>query len=415
VIIQHGLSSSRSYLLSMANVFASRGWIALAIDSVTFGARAPDPKYQIDREADDYTNAPGSTYRGPDGLADKVGSGRNGPSDFFGALTNFGALRDQLRQAALDTAQLVRVLRSNPDLAPLRASAETPRIDPERIAYVGDSLGSVEGAAAAALEPHVRAWFLNVGGGNIIMESGNHGAGIGSLLGSAATAFGLFYEHLSESHLLINVVQTIIEPADPMAYAPMLSLRPALLKGQPTKPRNIVLTEVLYDELLSNEGGEALARAAGWGLAVPNAGSNAGTVDVRDATKNVHRVPLKDVAPDASGAIHDVPVAGATAVVVQVGPAEHGSNLVSVKGFRKSKIPYALYETGTPFTRIDDDKVFQIRNPYREVQATMVRFFAEAFDGKVPTVAGFKPPVRDFDDDGALDAADPDPSDPKVK
>jgi hypothetical protein len=415
VIIQHGLSSSRAYLMSMANVFAEKGWIALAIDSVTFGARAPDPKYQVDLVADDYAKAPGSTYRGPDGLADKVGASRNGPSDFFGALTNFGALRDQLRQAALDTAQLVRVLRSSPDLSPLKTGAEAPRIDPDRIAYVGDSLGAVEGAVAAAIEPNVRAWFLNVGGGNIIMEAGNHGAGIGSLIGAAATAFGLFYEHLSESHLLINLVQTIIEPADPMAFAPMLSLRPAPLRGQPTKPRNVVLTEVLYDELLANEGGEALARAAGWGLAVPNVGSNAGTVDVRDASKNVHRVPLKDVVPDASGAIRDVPVRGATAVVVQVGPAEHGSNLVSAKGYRKSKIPYALWETSQPFSRLDGDAVFSIRNPYREVQATMTRFFGEAFEGKVPSVAGFKPPVRDFDDDGAMDDVDADPSNPNVK
>lgn len=416
VIIQHGLSSSRAYLMSLANVFANQGWIAVAIDSVTFGARAPDARYQIDNVADDYDKAPGSTYRGPDGLADKILTSRNGPSDLFGALTNFGAMRDQLRQAALDTAQLVRVLRENPDLSPLQTGATAPRVDPDRIAYVGDSLGSIEGAAAAALEPNVRAWFLNVGGGNIFLELGNHGAGIGSFIGAGATAFGLFYEHLSESHLLINLVQTILEPADPIAFAPTLSLHPLQLKGQPTKPRNVVLTEVIFDELVANEGGEALARAAGWGLAVPNVGSNAGTVDLRDESKNVAgRVPLRDVAPDATGAIHDTPIEGTTAVVVQVGPAEHGSDLVSAKGFRKSRIPYALWDTNQPFSRLDEAQVFKIRNPYREVQATMVRFFGEAFEGKAPSVAGFKPPIRDFDDDGVLDAVDPDASNPQLK
>jgi hypothetical protein len=213
-----------------------------------------------------------------------------------------------------------------------------------------------------------------------------------------------------------NLVQTILEPADPIAFAPTLSLRPLPLKGKPTKPRNVVLTEVIFDELVANEGGESLARAAGWGLAVPNVGSNAGTVDLRDESKNAAgRVPLRDVPPDASGAMHDTPVEGATAVVVQVGPAEHGSDLVRAKGFRKSRIPYALWDASQPFSRLDDAQAFRIRNPYREVQATMVRFFAAAFEGKVPSVAVFKPPSRDFDDDGALDAVDPDASNPQLK
>ena len=40
VIVQHGLNGSRDYLLALANHIASKGWMAVAIDSVTFGARA---------------------------------------------------------------------------------------------------------------------------------------------------------------------------------------------------------------------------------------------------------------------------------------------------------------------------------------------------------------------------------------
>ena len=86
---------------------------------------------------------------------------------------------------------------------------------------------------------------------------------------------------------------------------------------------------------------------------------------------------------------------------------------MSAQGFRKSRIPYALWDTAEPFSRVDPP--LPIRNPYREVQATMLGFFEDAFAGAVPRVAGFKPPIRDFDDDGVLDPVDPDPSDPKVK
>jgi len=45
----------------------------------------------------------------------------------------------------------------------------------------------------------------------------------------------------------------------------------------------------------------------------------------------------------------------------------------------------------------------------------LVRFFDDGFQGKVPNVTGFSPPVRDVDEDGNPDATDPDPNDPTVK
>ncbi|MEO6576683.1 MAG: hypothetical protein ABIP89_22745, partial [Polyangiaceae bacterium] len=155
VILQHGLSGSRDFLYDMANVFCAKGWITVAIDSVTFGARAPEAQYQKD-EHSDYEGAPGAAYKGPDGIADPVLGSRNGSFDLFGGLKNIGALRDQLREAAIDTAQLVRVLRSNPDLAALTTGTDAPKIDPDRIAYTGDSLGGIEGALSASIEPNVK-------------------------------------------------------------------------------------------------------------------------------------------------------------------------------------------------------------------------------------------------------------------
>ena len=118
VIVQHGLNGSRDYLLAHANHIASKGWMAVAIDSVTFGARGADANFRVDA-TNDYVSAPGATYKGGDGINDLYKGERGGSFDFFGGLTNLVALRDQLRQAAIDTVSLVKLLRSNPDLSPL--------------------------------------------------------------------------------------------------------------------------------------------------------------------------------------------------------------------------------------------------------------------------------------------------------
>ena len=53
--------------------------------------------------------------------------------------------------------------------------------------------------------------------------------------------------------------------------------------------------------------------------------------------------------------------------------------------------------------------------PYRELQDVMLRFFADAFEGKVPVVTGLPAPVRDLDGDGAPDGTDPQPANPAAK
>ena len=408
VIVGHGLSSSRQYLLDMGNTWAKNGWAIAAIDGVTFGARAAEAKYQVDKGTG-FSGKNGATYAGPDGFTDE----ENGPVDFFGNLKNMGALRDQFREQAFDIAQLVRVLRSAPDLSPLDTGAGAPKLDPEKLAYFGDSFGGITGATAAAIEPHVRAWFLNVAGGGLFTEVAAHAPDIAALLGVAATFnFRFGPERFDESHPLNVIGQTLAGAGDPIDYATALVMHPHPLKGAPTSPRNILQTEVLYDELVANEGGEALARAAGMGLAMPNVGSNAGIVDLKTMANNTQRVPLADVPPDGAG-IHDSPIPGVTAVVVQVAPGQHGEDAVRRRASRSYVIPYGRADGTNPFVRLTTQ--YQASCPYRELQATAVRFFADAFAGKVPVVTGFKPPVRDVDDDGATDDVDADPNDPARK
>lgn len=391
VIVQHGLNGSREYLLSLANRITSKGWMAVAIDSATFGARSPDPKFQTDSTTD-YTKAPGAAYIGADGINDTVMGERGASFDFFGGLKNLLALRDQLRQAELDTVQLVKLLRSNPDLAPLTTGAAAPKIDPERIAYVGDSLGAIEGAVAAALEPHVKAWTFNVGGGGVVSEAAAHGPVINTNLALAGTVnFGFGAAVYSEAHPVVGVAQTLMEAGDPIAYADRLVMKPAPLAGAPTKPRNILQIEVVFDELVANEANESLARAAGYALASPNVGTNAGVADLSTHTPYRGGGIKLPILPEEPSGYHDVPVAGATAILIQASPAQHGLDLVRGKCSRGYKLPFSAPDGKLLLVRQDP---VPITCPYRALQDTMVRFFGDAFEGKVPVVIGFPAPTR---------------------
>ena len=391
VIVQHGLNGSRDYLLSMANHIASKGWMAVAIDSVTFGARGADPKYLVDATSDN-AKAPGAVYAGGDGINDLVAGERGGSFDFFGSLKNLLALRDQLRQAALDTVSLVKLLRSNPDLSALTTGATAPKIDPAHIAYVGDSLGAIEGALAAAIEPNVNAWTLNVGGGGIISEAAAHGPVINSNLALAGTVnFGFGATLYTEAHPVVVIAQTLIEAGDPIAFADRLVMKPAPLAGVPTKARNILQISVVFDALVANEANEALARAAGYALASPNVGLNSGVADL--ATLAPYRgggIKLP-ILPEAPGGYHDVPVAGSTAILIQAAPAQHGEDLVRAKCERTYRIPY-----NTPDGKLDltAQAPEPITCPYLGLQDTMLRFFGDAFEGRVPVVTGFPVPTR---------------------
>jgi dienelactone hydrolase len=412
ILYQHGLSGSRADFLDIANTFTKAGFIVAAIDSITFGARAPETHYQTDLTTN-FPKAPGATFTGPDGFADPYLGETNGPFDLFGGLKNMGSLRDQMRQAELDTAQVVRVLRSSPDLSALATNGVTPKIDPANIGYVGDSLGGIQGGVAAAIEPGVRAWVLNVAGGGIMPEVAAHGPIINIQLAAAgAINFGFTGDRFDESHPFVGIAQTIVEAGDPIIYASHLVTNPAKLAGAPTKPRNVLQIEVLYDELVSNESNEALARAAGFALAKPNVGSNAGVFDIKNLDANPQRIAFAEVSADASG-IHDTPVAGVTAVLAQVSPGGHGYNLVSGEATRRYAIPFNSGDpTAPPFRDLSQ---YQVKTSYRELQATINGFFGSAFKGGVPVVSGLPAPIRDVDGDGTPDATDPKPDDASVK
>jgi hypothetical protein len=420
VIVQHGLGESRAdEPFNLANTFCSQGWMVAAIDSVTFGARAAESKYQVDM-VNNFASAGGS-YAGPDGLADAVGGSTNGLNDLFGELLDIGAIRDQFRQAEVDTVQLSHLLASQPDLSaldPLNANGK-PSIDITKIAYFGNSLGGIQGAAAAAIDPNVTNYVLNVAGGGVMLELAPHAPLVAGELQFAGFNFGAGDDHLNESHPLMNLLQTIMDPGDPLVYAPTV-LNPVVGNGVPAK--NVLQIEVVYDEYVANESNEALARALGLGMATPNVGSNAGVSTlgmVQDPTTIPNRYTFPQVNPDTNGLIHDTPSMGGTSVLVQTMPGQHGDNFQEGLAQHNFAIPFNRFTTATPFVALgkgsaSSDPPFDITCSYLQQQSMAVRYLKDAFAGSTPNVTGFLPAVRDFDGDGTADSTDTDPNNPNI-
>jgi hypothetical protein len=273
-------------------------------------------------------------------------------------------------------------------------------------------MGAITGGVTAAFEPLVRTWVLNVLGAQPVLHGIAAPTGY-TQLKLAGVLLGVTRQTLDETHPLMPLLQTALDPADPLMFAPYLVKSPATVNGQKLPPRNVLAIEALFDETLANDGTESWARAAGIGLATPNVGPNAGvrTLETfRDPTKVVDRIALTDVAPDAQMLIHDTPFAGVTAVMVQTSPATHYRNVEFSRGQRTFTAPFNAASVS-----LATDKAYWVRHSYVAQWAMVTRFLADSLGGKVPNVTGFTPPVRDIDDDGTPDATDPDPNDPAVK
>ncbi|HVY48462.1 MAG TPA: hypothetical protein VHB21_21385, partial [Minicystis sp.] len=392
IIVQHGLGSDRSFLLALANTFAKAGWATVAIDAPTFGARATDASLRVDATSGfPWSSNPGA-YDGPDGFVDVKAQA----TSLFGDFENFAAARDQLREAAIDLGTVAEIV-SDPavDLGPLLDAVPGAKLDATRIGYVSDSFGSIVGLDVASVDPKIRFLVLNVGGGGVLTEILSNSPALNSILGIAGGLYGFTRDRLDDAHFLIDLIQSMLDPADPLTHARFIQAEPRVVGGKTNPPKSVVLIEALYDELVTNEGSEAVSRAAGFRLASPNVGPNGG-VDL-------------PVATPTGGSIHDTPKPGITAVLLQASPATHGCDLYCAEGTRT----YAM-----PFNRKGPDRFptipspFAIHEPYLGLQAMCVSFFGSAFAGGTPVVKDFPKPVRDFDQDGRPDATDPDPNDP---
>jgi hypothetical protein len=144
IIFEHGITRDRSDAFALAQAFAAQGWVIAAVDLPLHGITSTtSPLYQAANEQtfnlDLIVNASGAA--GPDGVIDPTGT-------HFINLSYPLASRDNLRQGVVNLLALTRALPSL-DLD----NDAVGDIDPARIAFVGQSLGSIVGISFGAVLP----------------------------------------------------------------------------------------------------------------------------------------------------------------------------------------------------------------------------------------------------------------------
>jgi hypothetical protein len=158
-IVGHGGSGQRSVTASaFAGTMAAQGIATIAINAFGYGT---GPNGRLDVTLSDGTvkqvRSGGRSFNtnSDDVIGANEGSFARGPKMWV------VGDRDVSRQTAVDLVQLVRVIEAGMDVDG-DGSAD---VDPARIYYYGNSLGSMYGTLFLAIEPNIRTAVLAVSGG----------------------------------------------------------------------------------------------------------------------------------------------------------------------------------------------------------------------------------------------------------
>lgn len=374
----HGLSASRQQMLMMMETAAAEGYAVIGIDASSHGSRFRD----VDVTNNLATMLP--AFSGTAGMKDGFGDmeGFAAALQLFHNFTNVSAMRDEMRQTALDWGSVVRlVVSGTADLGPL--GVPNARFDGAHIVYFGESFGGVIGGLVAAIEPNLNGIVLNVPGGAFVDLAGGYSPTLAPLvrLGVAGTyqSYGTF----DRFHAVISFANAILDGADPIVFAHLVQHR-ATLGAITGRPRDILLLESIGDEIMANVGTEAMAYA----MQVDQLGPT--FASVRD---------LVTVGGTVQGN-----VGGRTGLLLQFAPASHGENW-SRTAAKRTVEPF--FGEATSWTALPMPIV--ISNPVREIRAMLAGLLRQTVADQVWSVQHPAPPVHDFDDDGILDDVDPMP------
>lgn len=305
MVFRHGLGGGRADMLLVADGFAAKGLVTVAIDAEKHGDRSycakGDTKVEVGgvqynvcadgaactsalpagAQADakppgtcaaGFTKrpvmsscAPGSCWSGADGIPLASSS--------FLISANFFRTRDSLRQDIIDQSQLVRVMAQNP-LAPPTGHAifdalmaDKVVIDPTAINYTGISLGALQGVMDVAANPRIGKAVFNVGGGTLVDIFTNSPAfkpGVEKLLAGMGIVPGT-----SQYLQFLAVAKLILDPADPINFAGHLSADtlPNLLvtPNAPMAAKKVLTQLACWDVVVPNVWGMLLSSNAGRG------------------------------------------------------------------------------------------------------------------------------------------------------
>jgi dienelactone hydrolase len=255
VVFGHGLGDSQyGGPTAVAPILASNGFAIVAINAVGHGYGPASTVILGLKDGQEVTiPAGGRSIPDPDGTIESDGG--------CVLLTNGFGVRDCLRQTAIDIMQLVRILKTDADF------------DPNRLYYVGQSLGALYGTLVTALDPDLPVAVLNAGGGSVVdiaRWSPDFHADLVQTLAARQPSLLNDGSDFNENYVLrdrpvdVNAVPGAIEiqnyleridwnsmTGDPLAYASLL------------RPKKILFQFAIGDETVPNPTESALVRAAG--------------------------------------------------------------------------------------------------------------------------------------------------------
>lgn len=305
VIFRHGLGGGRAQMLLIADSFTAAGMAVVAIDAAKHGDRsfctsgpasatsgcnggaacvtALPPGAQGDAHPPGACGTAGFVKRALNGAIVVPGGGA--PTDGIPLVSanylvtaNFFRTRDTLRQDLIDESQLVRAIAFVPSGAPPTGNNVFDTmvqrgviIDPAKIYYVGQSLGSIQGAADVATNPRISKAVFNVGGGTIVdvfTNSPAFAAQVDALLA------GLGIQRGTAAFLQFLVVaKTILDPADPINFARHLTANtlPNLLVSPPAPQaaKKVLVQMANCDQVVPNPFGLVWASNVAFSSAPP--------------------------------------------------------------------------------------------------------------------------------------------------
>ncbi|HSB85315.1 MAG TPA: hypothetical protein VLD86_03350, partial [Ilumatobacteraceae bacterium] len=246
VIVMHGLQRNRTDAAYVADSYASKCYVVVAIDQALHGITdTTNPFYQAANERTfnvDLVN--NTTLTGPpDGKIDP--SGVHGLSAF---VSNPLVARDSLRQSEVDLGVFAKSIASKLDLD----GDGVQDADANRIHFAGLSLGAIVGIAHAKFSPGTKSAAVAAPGGVLTVDA-IRSPTFKSLFNPAlARSSALFVPNSTFYNNFYRDVQTLIDPADPINHICDCSVQ------QP-----MVLFQVKGDNVVINESTQLLVTAGG--------------------------------------------------------------------------------------------------------------------------------------------------------
>ena len=236
VVVMHGLKRNRTDAAYVADSYASKCYVVVAIDQALHGITdTTSPFYQAANERTfnvDLVN--NTTLTGPpDGKIDP--SGVHALAAF---ISNPLMERDSLRQSEVDLGVLAKSIASKLDLD----GDGVQDADANRIHFAGLSLGAIVGISHAKFSPGVKSAAVAAPGG-VLTVNAIRSPSFNSLFNPALAASStLFVPNSTFYNNFYRDVQTLIDPADPINHICECSVQQPMLLFQ-MKDDNVVINE----------------------------------------------------------------------------------------------------------------------------------------------------------------------------